>query len=408
MELASSQWPPLTFEELPWYRDLDELRLLSKTARQKIGSTYRAAIPFTIGERSLVMPPQLAARMEEVAGLLSRFDEMQQQRGYDLPALLLRSESAASSQIENLTSSPRNIALAELTNDAPHNAQVIAGNIAAMREALSGNGELSIEAILAIHKVLIDRTGQSFGGELRDEQVWIGGSAYSPHGAIYVPPHASRVRGYLEDIITFARRDDVGTIAKAALIHAQFETVHPFIDGNGRTGRTLLHRILKQEGVLGSATLPVSAGLLHNIDRYLESITRYQEGDPLSVIEELLDALELALALGEMVAHLVDEVLANWGDCITERAGSSMHRLPALLIQHPVVNVSFLAEKLEISPRAAQNLVARASEYNMLRAFGNRRRGTFYQADDIIDILEQASSVQGVRRLVAGRPRSKG
>lgn len=408
MEPASSQWPPLTFEELPWYRDLDELRLLSKTARQKIGSTYRAAIPFTIGERSLVMPPQLAARMEEVAGLLSRFDEMQQQRGYDLPALLLRSESAASSQIENLTSSPRNIALAELTNDAPHNAQLIAGNIAAMREALSGNGELSIEAILAIHKVLIDRTGQSFGGELRDEQVWIGGSAYSPHGAIYVPPHASRVRGYLEDIITFARRDDVGTIAKAALIHAQFETVHPFIDGNGRTGRTLLHRILKQEGVLGSATLPVSAGLLHNIDRYLESITRYQEGDPLSVIEELLDALELALALGEMVAHLVDEVLANWGDRITERAGSSMHRLPALLIQHPVVNVPFLAEKLEISPRAAQNLVARACEYNMLRAFGNKRRGTFYQADDIIDILEQASSVRGVRRLVAGRPRSKG
>ena len=408
MEPASSQWPSLTFEELPWHRDLDELRLLSKTARQKIGSTYRAAIPFTIGERSLVMPPQLAARMEEVAGLLSRFDEMQRQRGYDLPALLLRSESAASSQIENLTSSPRNVALAELTNDAPHNAQLIAGNIAAMREALSGNGELSIEAILAIHKVLIDRTGQSFGGALRDEQVWIGGSAYSPHGAICVPPHASRVRGYLEDIITFARRDDVGTIAKAALVHAQFETVHPFIDGNGRTGRTLLHRILKQEGVLGSATLPVSAGLLHNIDRYLESITRYQEGDPLSVIEELLDALELALALGEMVAHLVDEVLANWEDQITERAGSSMHRLPALLIQHPVVNVSFLAEKLEISPRAAQNLVARACEYNMLRAFGNKRRGTFYQADDIIDILEQASSVQGVRRLVAGRPRSKG
>ena len=408
MEPASSQWPPLTFEELPWYRDLDELRLLSKTARQKIGSTYRAAIPFTIGERSLVMPPQLAARMEEVAGLLSRFDEMQQQRGYDLPALLLRSESAASSQIENLTSSPRNVALAELTNDAPHNAQLIAGNIAAMREALSGNGELSIEAILAIHKVLIDRTGQSFGGELRDEQVWIGGSAYSPHGAIYVPPHASRVRGYLEDIITFARRDDVGTIAKAALVHAQFETVHPFIDGNGRTGRALLHRILKQEGVLGSATLPVSAGLLHNIDRYLESITRYQEGDPLSVIEELLDALELALALGEMVAHLVDEVLANWRDRITERAGSSMHRLPALLIQHPVVNVPFLAEKLDISPRAARNLVARACEYNMLRAFGNKRRGTFYQADDIIDILEQASNVQGIRRLVAGRPRSKG
>ena len=408
MDSASSRWPSLTFEELPWHRDLDEPRFLSKTARQKIGSTYRAAIPFTIGKRSLVMPPQLAARIEEVTGLLSRFDETQQQRGYDLPALLLRSESAASSQIENLTSSARNIALAELTSDAPHNAQIIAGNIAAMREALSGDGELSIEAVLAIHKVLIDRTGQSFGGELRDEQVWIGGSAYSPHGATYVPPHAGRVRGYLEDIIAFAHRDDVGAIAKAALVHAQFETVHPFIDGNGRTGRTLLHRILKQGGVLGRVTLPVSAGLLHNIDQYLESITRYQEGDPLPVIEELLDALEFALALGEMVAHMVDKVLADWEDRITERAGSSMHRLPALLVQHPVVNVAFLAGELEITPRAAQNLVARACEYNMLRAFGNKRRGTFYQADDIIDILEQASSVQGVRRLIAGKPCGKG
>lgn len=87
----------------------------------------------------------------------------------------MRSESSASSQIENLTSNVRNVALAELEGDAPNNALLIAGNVAAMRAALNVPADCTVDSLKKVHKALIEPSGQSYGGELRDEQVWIGG-----------------------------------------------------------------------------------------------------------------------------------------------------------------------------------------------------------------------------------------
>ena len=242
-------------------------------------------------------------------------------------------------------------------------------------------------------------SGAAFGGELRREQVWVGGTAYSPHGALYVPPVWQRVRPCLDDLLAFAKRDDVGPIEKAAIFHSQFETIHPFIDGNGRTGRALLHKILRDEGVLTQMTLPVSAGLLHNVNEYLMSLTRFQEGDPVAVIDQLTDALELAVSIGRLVASRMDAVLAGWEASITERRGSSMRRLPGVLVSQPVVDSSYLSAQLGISRRAATDLIARACEYGILRPIGNRKRGEFYQAGAIIDVLEEVSSLEGIRRL---------
>ncbi len=394
-------WPAITYEELPWHREPDELALVPKSRRRKIGSTYRAAVPACIAEREVDLPSELRVRIASLLVELARFDAAQAARGYNLPALLLRSESAASSQIEHLTSSVRNVALAELSDDAPHNALLIVGNVAAMRTALSLPDELSVEGILAVHRALMSRTGVSFAGALRDEQVWVGGTAYSPHGALYVAPRASRVPGYLDDIVRFARREDVDSVAKAAIVHAQFETVHPFVDGNGRTGRTLLHKVLKSEGILTQTTLPVSAGLLHNVDAYMDSIRTYQRGDPVPVIENVVEALELACSVGLTVTRAFDDVLAGWRGLMTERSGSAIYRLPAVLVEQPVVSTAYLAEHLGITVRAAGNLVARACEYGILRPIGNRRRGVFYQADELINLLEEVSSAEGVRRVLA-------
>ncbi len=394
-----AQWPAITSETLPWHSDADDLEAIPKSRRRKIGSTYQAAIPLHIAELPLEVPTALAARVEALIGELSRFDALQAKRGYDLPALLLRSESAASSQIENLTSSVRNVALAEVSDDGPQNALLIRGNLEAMKTALALDGELGVDAILEIHRILINRGGMTFGGQLRDQQVWVGGTAYSPHGALYVPPTCERVPDLLDDLVAFSRREDIGPVAKAAIVHAQLETIHPFIDGNGRTGRTLLHKILKDEGVLQQAAVPVSAGLLHDINGYMASLEAYQQGDPIAVIEQLVDALELALAIGSKAASQIDEVMAGWDDVITERAGSSIRRLPRLLAEQPVVNSGYIAKGLSITTRAATNLIARACEYGILRPMGNRRRGEFYQADAIIDILEEISSDAGIRRM---------
>ena len=396
-----SSWPCVTYETAPWHFDPDALEGVSKSARRKIGSTYQAAVPSFIAEQEVTLPPEVETRIQEVLVLLGRFDGEQRAKGYQLPNLLLRSESSASSQIESLTSSARNVALAELSDSAPANARLVAGNIAAMNRALDLPDGITVEGILSIHEALINRSGQTFGGQLRDQQVWVGGTPYSPHGATFVPPVAERVPSLLEDLVAFASRRDVGPVAKAAIIHAQLETIHPFIDGNGRTGRTLIHKVLRDEGALTYATLPVSAGLLHNIDAYLDSIAGYQQGDIAGVVSQLADALELSCQVGYRASRELDATMEEWESTMTERRGSRIRELPALLVRQPVVDVAFVARELSISPRAASSLVNKACEYGMIRPMGNRRRGEFYQSDAILAVLDQISDVQGIKRMLS-------
>lgn len=400
MERKANQWPPISRETQQWMRDPDELALLPKSARRRMLPTYEASIPHLIANRDVILSPQLTARVSDLLVSIARFDGEQMQRGYDLPALLLRSESSASSQIEHLSSSVRNVALAELADESPQNARLVTGNVAAMRKALASQDEITVDSIRDVHRILINWSSESFGGELRREQVWVGGTPYNPHGAHYVPPTWQRVPEYLDDIVAFISRDDVDPIVQAAVAHAQFETVHPFIDGNGRTGRVLLHKILRRSGVLLHVTLPLSAGLLHNVDAYMKSLEAYQEGNPIAVVEQLVDALELSLMVGRLVARNLDGVFAGWRGRMTERANSSIHRLPLVLAEQPVVTVPYVAEKMGITTRAAQSLVSRACEYEILRPLGNRRRGVFYQADELIDVLEEASSLPSIRRMV--------
>lgn len=402
MSVAQETWPAVTFEEVPWRMDPEERMLVPKSIRRRIAPTYTAAVPASIAALIPAVPREAVSHMEDMLVRLARFDEAQLARGYDLPALLLRSESAASSQIERLTSSVRNVALAELSSDAPTSARIVQGNVAAMRAALALPQEVSVGQILAIHRALIEPSGETFGGEMRDEQVWVGGTAYSPHGALFVPPVPERVAACLEDLVSFVGRDDVGPIAKAAIAHAQLETIHPFIDGNGRTGRALLHLILRREGVLSHATLPISAGLLHDVDGYMSAIRSYQEGDLLPIIESVTGALELSLVVGRRVAERIDDVMDGWRSSISERAGSAIWRLPALLAEQPVVTVAYVAENLGITSRAASTLVQRACGYGMLRPLGSRRRGDYYQSDELIAVLEDISSSAGIRRVLAG------
>lgn len=388
-------WPAVEHETLPWKASSDELEFIPKSKRRAIASTYEATVPATIATLTPELTAPTSTRLAELGAILARYDERRATWGFNLPSLLLRSESASSSQIENLTSSARNIALADISDTAPRNAKIISRNIAAMDNAMSIQTPLTIEGIVQVNTALM---GEVYG--IRDEQVWVGGTPYSPHGATYVPPQAPRVQACLEDLLAFLARTDIDPIAQSAIAHAQFETIHPFVDGNGRTGRALLHTLLRERDILRETTLPVSAGLLHDVDRYMASITAYQEGDPLPIIECLADALEFAVALGSKMAELVSRILEDWNQSITQRRGSAIHGLPALLVQQPVVNVAYVADKLQISDRAARTLLADACELGITRQVGTVRRGVIYQADEIIDVLDRVSSVQGMQRIM--------
>lgn len=392
-------WPSVAYETCAWERDSDELAFIPKSRRRKILPTYEAALPAKISQLTVNLSPEIQRRIADVEVAVTRFDEAQNARDWNLPALLLRSESSSSSQIERLTSSVRNVALAELSDKAPTNALLIAGNVAAMREALRQSGPVSIDSICSIHDVLMAETSEWEG--LRDEQVWIGGTPYSPHGASFVPPHASRVPDYINDLIEFGVREDVPPVAKEAIFHAQFETIHPFTDGNGRTGRALVHRMLANDEVLMHSTLPVSAGLLHDVERYMKALDAYHVGKIEPIIACFADALELAVVIGLRIADDVDAVLSAWRASNTDRAGSASHGLPELLVEQPVVNAAYVANRLTITDRAARTLIEIACERGILSKMGNAKRGAYYQADELIGILEEASRLQGIRRIAA-------
>jgi len=145
-------------------------------------------------------------------------------------------------------------------------------------------------------------------GRLRREPVWIGGSDLSPAGALFVPPHHERVPAALEDLLSFLHRSDLPPLTKAALAHAQLETIHPFADGNGRTGRALTHIVLSGEGLSLTAPLPLSAILLTNVRAYFRALDEYRSGAPLAVVELFIDAARRAAELGAWAGRELDDV----------------------------------------------------------------------------------------------------
>ena len=100
----------------------------------------------------------------------------------------------------------------------------------------------------------------------------------------------------MADLVEFMRRDDLPVLAHAAIAHAQFETIHPFTDGNGRTGRTLMHAMLEAKGLLRTVTVPISAGLLADTPRYFTGLTDYQRGDPETITRAVGDAVFCGVA----------------------------------------------------------------------------------------------------------------
>jgi Fic family protein len=99
---------------------------------------------------------------------------------------------------------------------------------------------------------------------------------------MFNPPHHDHVPVLIDDLVAFARRTDIPLLTQAAVAHAQFETIHPFPDGNGRTGRALIHSMLRGHGLTHNVTVPVSAGLLTDTSAYFDALTAYREGEPSS------------------------------------------------------------------------------------------------------------------------------
>lgn len=428
----AQQWPPISFEKHVWQQDgnqdaterieEDVVKGESKGPFAKAvegsgdsGSSslglnrstemeYQAALPLLIAERSVAVPDDLSARISALLVEMARFDVELGQRADNVPTMLLRSESSASSQIDRLTSTAQSVALAELYPKASSDARLVVANMIATQRALELPAGLSLEGIVEIHDLLLDnshlenQTNSAFE-KLRQKPVWLGGTSFTPHTALFVPPAFQHVPEYMADLIEFGTRSDLNPVVKAAILYAQFQTVHPFLTTNGQTGRALIHHIFRAEGVLSSTLIPVSVGFLHNIDSLINALQSYREGDPLVIIEELVSALELALFVSRVTGTSIESLLEDWDSLVGHRKGSKIRQLPKTLVKQPVVNSAYLADSLGVTQRTATTLILRACEYGMLRHMGKRQRGDFYQSDAIINVLDEINEASTFRNI---------
>ena len=206
--------------------------------------------------------------------------------GHDLETLatpLLRSEALGSSFIEGLRASNKRLALAAYEpRAADGTARAVLGNVRAMERAVEIGTErrpFQLDDLLDIHRTLLEDTSEDrYGGIIRQDQNWIGGRGLSPADATFVPPPENRVTALLEDLVEFLDLDDLPAVAQAAVAHAQFETIHPFGDGNGRAGRCLIHVVLRRRGVTPFFVPPISVVLATNARRYIGGLTDFRDG----------------------------------------------------------------------------------------------------------------------------------
>ncbi len=132
----------------------------------------------------------------------------------------------------------------------------------------------------------------------------------------------------------------------------------------------------------------------------MEALRLYQQGKPEPIIEQLIDAIDLAIVVSQRTSERARALLEDWESAMHERVTAKIRHLPALLVEQPVVDSAFVAQRLGITRRAAMDLINRACEYGILRPIGNAKRGEFYQAPAMLDMLDAISSMAGIRRML--------
>ncbi|WP_348770200.1 Fic family protein [Arthrobacter sp. E3] len=329
---------------------------------------------------------------------IARFDERYGQHLAPFAPLLLRSESAASSRIENLTASARSLGEAELVSTEKANATLVVRNVRAMEAALASADEMNTASVLRMHEALMDGTpDEDVAGRWRQQQVWIGTSVVSPVGATFVPPKFERVPELMDDVMAYARRPDLPVMVQAAICHAQFETIHPFTDGNGRTGRALLHSMLKHRRVASRVTVPVSAGLLANVKGYHQALTLYREGDPDAIIEQCSEAAFLAIENGTTLAGDVSTITSSWREKITARSDAAVWKVLDLLARQPVVNAATIQGRLGLDYMRSKRAMDSLESAGIVVSVDKFKQGRFWRAPEMIEALDAFAERAGRR-----------
>lgn len=375
--------------------------------RDRRACDYEAYLPDRLSGREFHLEGSVAADVVDAERAIQRLDTEAAALADTeaLARLLLRAEAVASSHIEGLEVGGRRLLRAEAASEMgvpaeDVTAEEVLGNIEAMRWAMSHlttDDPVSVEGLQEAHRRLLEGTPlEAFGGQIRDVQNWIGGSSYNPCSAAFIPPPWEEVAPLLHDLCDFSSGDDLPAVVQAAIAHAQFETVHPFVDGNGRVGRTLIHVVLRRRGLARHVLPPISLVLATRSKDYVGGLmaTRYV-GSPQSDVAAqginlwvgtfaaaCVRAVEDAIAFEERVRLIQESWRRRLGRV---RRNSAVDLLIGALPGAPIVTVTGAADLIHRSFERTNEAIARLSDAGIIRAVSVGRRNRAFEAPAIID-----------------------
>jgi Fic family protein len=374
--------------------------------RARRACDYSAYLPDSLTGRTYSVDGEVAADVAQaelaIAALDARARALVDTEA--LARLLLRSESVASSWIEGIEVRPRRLlraAVEQRLGEEPRDvtASEVLANVDAVQlgiESVREGTRLNVGLLLEMHKRLLSRTLMGANaGRFRTVQNWIGGSGYNPCEATFVPPPPERVEPLMRDLCAFCNTDDLPAVAQAAIAHAQFETIHPFADGNGRIGRALIQLILRRRGLSKRALPPISLVLARLRESYFLALRRtaYAGRPDSSSARESTNAwIEFFASTALQAAReahdfeeRIDKLEARWRKRLGRvRAASAVDLLLRRLPAAPVLTVHGAAEMTGRSFEAANNAVAALVEAGVLKPITVARRNRAFEVPELL------------------------
>ncbi len=389
---SSGTWPAHGREVREWRQSTRGGTREDRTLRE-----VPVRLPPHIATLDLVVSSALASDIEDCLREIAALDVSHGAHLGALGTMLLRTESVASSKIEHVEADVTEYARALHGVRSNKSAVSMAAATVALQElvaSVDGGAELTLDAILRAHHALVhdDPTEATYAGRLRDVQNWIGGSDHSPRNALYVPPPPETVEGYMSDLLAFTRRVDMSALVQAAVAHAQFESIHPFTDGNGRIGRALVNTVLRRRGVTSTVVVPLASALVVRREAYFELLTRYREGDPTPLVSAFATSSRLAAQESRVTAARMAAFPEIWREAVGRvRSDSATARLLDALPTMPVLSAEEAEDVVGVAPSALYRALDRLVEARVLRPLTHRKRNQVWGVADMLDELDDLS-----------------
>ena len=381
--------------------------------RDRAPGSYRAYVPDELDNRHPALGVEAQNAAEDALAVLARADERIGAHGRYLNHLLIRSESISSSWIEGNRVTPKRLAVAEILHQGPRQALDVVANVRATEAAIAELADpartIAPSDIVELQHVIEPRLERG----LRQEQNWVGGSGWSPLRAAFVPPPESEVPRLVADLAQFITDTTGNPVVRAAIAHAQFETIHPFINGNGRTGRALIHTVLRRADALRNALIPISTVFAGDTDAYISGLTAYRADPPalddwiIGFTQAAQRAAGNAVILAEDIAVLDHDVAARLVafrrdrglNPASPRRDAVVLRILETLASDPVLTAQSVSARLTVSPAAAHRALTELAEAGILsRTKDQRGRQLCWTADRhlaLVALTERSNRIGG-------------